>query len=335
MGLAALLVLLLIVFPPVKNQGANVRTGATQAGGAPVANAPTPGAGGATATTPGGAPVAAGAPAAGAVSPGAATSGGASTGGGGTAGATGGGSGTGAAAGGGGAVSSGGAAGTAGGGEGAASGTNEAGQPLPTTATDSGGGIRPKVDPPPGPQGCRADGRQQGISYRQPSCQPLFTGDNGGSTYRGVTDNTIKIVFYYATPNAATEAALAAAGVSDKQPDVQRIQHVLLRYFNTHTETYGREVIADDLVGRGTSEEAQRSDAIRIAEEMGAFACFGCPRFAAEELAARGVVTIITFQSTRDFFSRVRQTGPWVFGGLGPVDEHYQMTAEYWAKPQT
>ena len=55
-----------------------------------------------------------------------------------------------------------------------------------------------------------ATGRIQVPTIYAPPCVPAFAGDNGGSTYQGVTGDTIKVVYFIADESPATSAALTA-----------------------------------------------------------------------------------------------------------------------------
>jgi hypothetical protein len=117
-------------------------------------------------------------------------------------------------------------------------------------------------------------------------CVPEFTGDNGGSTFRGVTEDTIRIAVraFPSTANQqATRQELADAGYAT--PEVsQEIQAQFLEYFNDNFELYGRRVELVPYVsqfGNSTSEalgqgrEGACQDATLIVEELDAFGVVG------------------------------------------------------------
>ena len=206
-------------------------------------------------------------------------------------------------------------------------------------ATAAGG--TPTADPGTtgaAPAGCRPDdGRQAGISRFMPPCVELFQGDNGGATARGVKRDKVVVVRYVNYGNAATRAVASAASTRalPSQETWEREGAALLRYFNQHFETYGREVVAVTVEASGTDDQAGRADAVRIAEEIGAFAVYpgtggaDTPAFV-EELAARRVLCIgCTLGYSRSFYAR---TKGFVFAYAPPLEELYVQTAEYWAK---
>lgn len=199
-------------------------------------------------------------------------------------------------------------------------------------AVDNGLGLRPKIDPPPG-AGCRPDGAQSSIGGHSQifPCMPLFTGHNGGATAPGVSGSKIVLTWYIPQSNPAVSAAVAAAGAGDTPEDTDRMNRTILRYFNTHMETYAREVVLINVYATGAAgnEAAERADAIKIATDIGSFVNFGSTRVMAEELAARGIISIFTFETARQFLEGVRG---YAFGGLPVLEEHYEHIAEFWAR---
>src|SRR5205085_702213 len=114
---------------------------------------------------------------------------------------------------------------------------------------------------------CRADGRQAGVSVAMPPCKQYdATKGNGGATAPGVTADAIKIAYYAPKPNAATQAALKAAGDGDAQEDIDRIMEVYRKYWNWHAQTYGREVQFTKIAGGAdTSDDVgMKADANKI-----------------------------------------------------------------------
>jgi hypothetical protein len=176
---------------------------------------------------------------------------------------------------------------------------------------------------------CRDDGRMPGVHASAPPCVPVFDADNGGSTYQGVTATEIKIVRYVAPDDPATQAALTAIGGADDPAVQDRTDNAFFRYFNTHFETYGREATWVKYEAVDDSEEAQRADAVAIAEEMKPFAVWAAPTVTAEELANRGVICICTVSQTRDFYTR---NFPYIWGSLPEIELYYEHLAEYIGK---
>jgi hypothetical protein len=199
--------------------------------------------------------------------------------------------------------------------------------------TSAGGGVTPGAGVTASTK-CREDGRQPGFSIAMPPCVPVFTGDNGGATARGVTRDKIVVVRYMVQTDAATGAALGAIGQTDDRAKIDRADATLLRYPNLHYETYGREVVLQTVEASGpsTDDAAMRADAVKIATELRAFAVLGytTPPAFAEELAARGVPCIMCAEGqSRNFY---KKTGPFVFARFPTLEEYYANGAEYIGK---
>lgn len=176
---------------------------------------------------------------------------------------------------------------------------------------------------------CRADGREVGITMYQPPCV-LWTGSNGGATARGVAGDKIKIVRWMGQVAPETQAILEANKLADPPERRTRSYQALLKYANQHTITYGREVVMETLAAGGPSEDdrAMRSDAIRIARDMQAFAVIegtpdaGIPKVLAQALAAEGVICMCTSSFSSQFY---KDNPPYIFGTGLPTSTDYAM----------
>jgi hypothetical protein len=182
---------------------------------------------------------------------------------------------------------------------------------------------------------CRADGRQAGVSKYMPPCAQ-YNGTNGGATARGVFPDHIKVAYYVPQANAATQAALKAAGVQDDQGTIDRDVEVLRHYYNDFYMTYGREVQFTKVNASGASNDdvAAKADAHAIAA-AGYFAAFtaggttGNPTFDAT-LGSLGVICIAcTVSEANSFYAR---TQGYNFGALPTAREYYENIGEYWGK---
>ena len=191
--------------------------------------------------------------------------------------------------------------------------------------------------PAAGEYPCRPDGRQSAISVIAPPCQQYDASKgNGGSTSPGVSATEIKVAYYVPRPDAATEAALKAAGVGDEQPDVDRIMEVYRQYMNDHTQTYGREITFKkyDASGPLGDDVAARADGKRIVED-GNFAVItargttASPTF--DRTVAHGGVICVACNSTQaqSFYD---DTKGYMFGSLPAAREYYEHLGEYMAK---
>ena len=184
---------------------------------------------------------------------------------------------------------------------------------------------------------CRPDGREAGISIFQPPCL-TYDGPNGGSTSRGVTGDKITIVRWMGQVNPATQAILEQNKLADDPEIRTKAYNALVKYHNQHTATYGREVVLLTHPASGPSEDdrAMRADAIKIANDLKAFAVIegtpdaGIPKVLAQELAQRGVLCMCTSAFTSDFY---KENPPYIFGtGLPTSTEYAIHLAEFMAK---
>jgi hypothetical protein len=133
---------------------------------------------------------------------------------------------------------------------------------------------------------CGPGVRQIPISTYANPCMTAWTGDNGGSTYKGVTADTIRIVerTYPETANSrAVDAVGQQAGAASKE-DTRKVFNAFFDYFNEQFETYGRKVELvpyESQFGNSTDEAQSKGreeaclDADVVANELGAFGVVG------------------------------------------------------------
>jgi hypothetical protein len=159
-------------------------------------------------------------------------------------------------------------------------------------AAFSGGGALAAASGPSATN-CRPDGRTNGISLHQPPCVAWRPGtDNGGATARGVTANQIVVAVlnpeqtYNESP--AANAALSTTGLSARPAQTRYVREARRRYFNNHTETYGREVVFKEVNYDGSWLDAatERAWVKKVATETGAFAVLADVMLARQEAAA-------------------------------------------------
>ncbi len=117
-------------------------------------------------------------------------------------------------------------------------------------------------------------------------CLPEFTGDNGGATSRGVTEDTIRIVrrtFPVSANLEATREELQAAGLATPEVSIE-VRDQFIDYFNESYELYGRNVEIVEYESRfgdstaealGEGREGACQDAAYIADELEAFGVIG------------------------------------------------------------
>jgi hypothetical protein len=189
-----------------------------------------------------------------------------------------------------------GAAGTAGG---AATGASGSG-----AGNDGAGGA--------GVQPCTDRARQVPGDPYSPPCF-TFSGDNGGSTYRGVSATEIVVAVRELEGPTAGEifAQLSGQAVITSKEAVKNTVQALAEYFSSHFNFYGRSIKivfykgqgvgASELLGGG--KEAALSDAVRVSQEIGAFADIsGITLPYADALFQQGVVNLGAPYPSREWF---------------------------------
>jgi hypothetical protein len=161
-----------------------------------------------------------------------------------------------------------------------------------TSSSGSAGG--PATGISPGGGGVASGGGGgTGQAVAQPGCDQVpgdeysppcvtFSGSNGGATSKGVTGDTIKVAFRVLNERGfqQTLADLAGASLVDSPTTITRTVGALAEYFNKEFQFYGRkiEIVFYDGQGSNTTEllgggrEKAEADAIKVAEEIGAFA---------------------------------------------------------------
>src|SRR5437763_1041892 len=122
--------------------------------------------------------------------------------------------------------------------------------------------------------GARCDtstGRLKYPSFFAGECYAPFAGDNGGSTYQGVTADSIKIVLYLPQEHdPVLSFAYGAIGATDTNAQTAQTVQDFVTFFQTYYETYGRKVDLVPYSATGTilDEVAARADAVHIAEAV-------------------------------------------------------------------
>lgn len=154
-----------------------------------------------------------------------------------------------------------------------------------------------------------------------PPCVPAFAGDNGGATAKGVTADSIKVVFYQAQQNADALAALA--GATDEPEVAAETRAAFVTMLQDVSETYGREVelVTYQATGATSDAVAAQADATTIIE-MEPFAVIGGPTPPAysEEMARAGIICIGCGGALPD--QHYQDNAPYMWGA-GPSTEQY------------
>src|SRR6266540_1919614 len=169
------------------------------------------------------------------------------------------------------------------------------------------------------------------LSYAPPCVEPWKGGDNGGATAQGVTADTITIAVYQAQPDVLQQAFFQQSGSDESlQTEFQTVQQYV-DFFQAHYQMYGRKVklVAVKASGPPDDDVAAKSDAIKVATEIKAFASFGGPSETsayADELAARGVLCMgDCILAEPDSF--ITSRAPYIWPTLASPEQ----AAEHWA----
>ena len=237
-----------------------------------------------------------------------------------------------------------GGAGTVGGGR--TPGRQAGAQAGPTAGTTSGtgtpthggvtAGVATQGDPNAAPDCDTARGRIKIPSIYAPNCVGVFSGDNGGATYRGVTGDTITIAIYETELSESAQAIAAAGGATDETSDEEddANRNLVIKAYEAHFETYGRTVKWVKVPASGPEDDdaAAKADAIEVATKVKAFASFGGPTGTnayANELAARGVLCFCTASQPIENYLA---WAPYVWSGLMSSSQGYIHRSEYVCK---
>lgn len=167
-----------------------------------------------------------------------------------------------------------------------------------------------------------------------------FAGSNGGATFKGVTDTEIVIAVRVSQGGGFQDALATAAGaaISDTAEDTKRTLQGLADYFNTNYQFYGRKIRLEFYDGRGDplkeilggGQEGAEADAIRVSDEIGAFADLsaGTPPYA-DALGRRQIVNIGAPYMSREWFS---QRAPYSWSPFTDCSIIVETVSDYYAK---
>ena len=206
----------------------------------------------------------------------------------------------------------------------AASGTPGTARPGTTAAA----GAKPGSVPGPGTvtvgRDCAGGALQDSNTPYSPPCLKWNGTDNGGATSRGVAGDTITVVMRERGERGSggkdqekLREQAREKGLTDTKEDQIRSRDALLEYFNTRFQLYGRKVKLVTYEGRGdmmkefagSGQEEANADALKVGQEIGAFA----------DLSAIS-------QPYLDALVRQKVVA---FGGLHLPESYYQSKAPY------
>jgi hypothetical protein len=89
---------------------------------------------------------------------------------------------------------------------------------------------------------CKGDRQFVILATANPPCVPKFTGDNGGETYQGVTNDSIKVIVFSAKPNEQVDAILGSQGLAVPAEESQRFYRLAMKFLEKRFELYGRKI---------------------------------------------------------------------------------------------
>lgn len=168
-----------------------------------------------------------------------------------------------------------------------------------------------------------------------PPCVAPFKGDNGGATASGVTGDAITIALYQAQPDILQQTFFQQTGSDASLSSELETVKQYVAFFESHYETYGRHVniVPVKASGAPDDETAAKSDAIKVATEIHAFASWGGPGETAkysEELAARGVLCLgdCMLAATSQFVAQQPDRIWLTFASVEQLSEHWAQFIE-------
>ncbi len=173
---------------------------------------------------------------------------------------------------------------------------------LPTPPPQQGGSEEQFIDVPR-VRRCIGDPPRQIEDPQSPPCVPYWEGDNGGSTWKGVTRDEITVA------------------VPRSEPMPEGLAEAMAAFFNRRFEFYGRRIVPHlfDIADEGDNAQ-QQADAVTVDEEIGAFASAeygidiarGGQTTFYDALAARGILSAwYTTNYTPDGQTRARAPYQW------------------------
>ncbi|MHB8510258.1 MAG: hypothetical protein ACYDGR_16705 [Candidatus Dormibacteria bacterium] len=128
----------------------------------------------------------------------------------------------------------------------------DAGSP-PTPAVDIVGGLPPGTNKVAQQAACVGNPARQTEDPLSPPCVPFWQGDNGGVTSKGVTRSAITIIL--ADARYGHDGDVYSDPPKTNDSPIDTTTRLLLRYFQSRFQTYGRTVrlIMDRGPGQGTA----------------------------------------------------------------------------------
>jgi hypothetical protein len=181
-----------------------------------------------------------------------------------------------------------------------------------------------------GPQCDHATGRLKVPTVYAAPCVPVFTGsNNGGSTFGGVSGNTVNIVYFQGQPGGLASTISSAAGTN---AEAFATAQAYVAMFNKIFELYGRHVnlIQFTASGADTDPVAAHADAVTVAQQLHAFASingYGETTAYEDELARLHVLCLVCGDSA--LYGQIEQNAPYLWANLPTANTSLQETVDY------
>lgn len=136
---------------------------------------------------------------------------------------------------------------------------------------------------------------QDAVLNESPPCTPRFDGDNGGSTYRGVTKDEIVGVIFLQHYSDAERQLLSGADLDASVAEWDAAVQAFAKFFNKHYEFYGRRLRLITVQGECSATSVDPT----------------CYRNAAKQLVAKYQPFFVTMHSDKppEFFDELSRAG--------------------------
>ena len=227
--------------------------------------------------------------------------------------------------------------GTASGGGGSAAGAGARGSSGSGGGASSGEGPAPTTVPKQGDTSHCKRGKQHTVVFHAPPCVPKWEGgNNGGATYQGVTDSTIKVLLFREAKNEQVSRILAAEGLRETAAESEAFLQAAERFLNKHYEFYGRKVDLVQFHAEACPETppdiaACRAEAQRALKEKPFAVIWPVTVYPTvfDEFAKAGVISLGAWHADNSYFAGRR---PYRYDVLMDGTRTAEFVAEYYCK---
>jgi hypothetical protein len=171
------------------------------------------------------------------------------------------------------------------------------------------------------------------LDFYAPPCVPVWHGDNGGATYRGVTSDSIKVIEYHPHQNEAVNTLLKSVGKYESPEQREAFRTAAEKFINEHFELYGRKLDMVEVEGTCNSTPPDvaclRNEFRGIVIDQQPFAFIsGSPCSACvDELAQQGVL-VAGSQYYPDSF--MQSVAPYYWNSVESGTRIAQLLGQFW-----